>query len=366
MFRFLIVLFFILYTSHHAAGQKPPLVFHHLSVADGLSENTIRTITEDKKGYMWFGCEDGLNKYNGYEFKIYRNDLNNPYSVSSRNITYLFTDSKDRLWIVTSNGLNLYDPILDIFYNFKNNKYAALKPLSGNIEGITEDKDGILWVTTRDNGLFKITSLDKVPRRMSPPFEENCKHLDFLIQDTDTTLMIGSWDGLFTFNIKTEKFTDLRPLYGRGYEVRNIYKDEKQNLWISTTDGLKIISKEGTLTKYEHDEQNTNSIGGNNLNNVIPYKKDVVLIGIDGEGIDMFDIKRHLFYHYYDELSSPNINSLYKDSKGDIWAGTYLNGMNYSNTTTNLFVLNKNSPYTTRSINRGIVTGFIKDANQNC
>src|SRR4051812_1999983 len=197
MFRFLVVLFFIVCTSLNVAGQKPPLVFHHLTVADGLSENTIRAIVEDNRGYMWFGCEDGLNKYNGYEFTIYRNIPDNPYSISSRNITDLFIDSKKQLWVVTSNGLNLYDPILDIFYNFNNNKYPALKPLSGNIEGITEDKEGVIWVTTRDNGLYKIISLDKVPKRMSPPFEENCKHLDYLIPENDSTLLIGTWDGLF-------------------------------------------------------------------------------------------------------------------------------------------------------------------------
>lgn len=361
MFRFLVVLFFILCTSLNVVGQKPPLVFHHLTVADGLSENTIRAIAEDDKGYMWFGCEDGLNKYNGYEFTIYRNIADNPYSISSRNITELFIDSKKRLWVVTSNGLNLYDPILDIFYNFQSNKYPALKPLYGNIEGITEDKEGIIWVTTRDNGLYKIISLNEVPRRMSPPFEENCKHLDYLIPENDSTLLIGTWDGLFRFNKKTEKFMDLRPQYGRGYEVRSIFKDEKENLWVSTTDGLKIISKEGALSIIKHDENNVNSLGGNNLNNVIPYKKDIYLIGIDGLGIDMYDTKKQLFYHYSDELSSPNLNSLYKDSKGDIWAGTYLNGMNYSNTTTNLFVLKKNDPNSRRAIQKGIITGFLKD-----
>ena len=363
MFRFLVVLFFIVCTSQQVVGQKPPLVFHHLTVADGLSENTIRSIIEDGKGYMWFGCEDGLNKYNGYEFRIFRNDINNPFSISSRNITGLFIDSKKNLWVITSNGLNLYDPILDIFYNFNNNKYAALKPLNGNIEGIAEDKEGVLWVTTRDNGLYKIVSLNQVPKRMSPPFEENCKHLDYLIPENDSTLLIGTWDGLFRFNKKTEKFIDLRPQYGRGYEVRSIYEDEKKNLWISTTAGLKIISKEGYLTRIEHDETNVNSLGGNNLSNVIPYKKDIFLIGIDGLGIDMYDTKKQTFYHYSDELSSPNLNSLYMDSKGDIWAGTYLNGMNYSNTTTNLFVLKKNDPNSKKAIHKGIITGFLKDHN---
>jgi two-component system, sensor histidine kinase ChiS len=365
MFRFIVLLFFVVYTSLPVAGQKTPLVFHNLTVADGLSENTIRSIVEDSRGYMWFGCEDGLNKYNGYEFEIYRSDDSNPYSISSRNITHLYQDSKKRLWIVTSNGLNLYDPILNLFYNYKNNKYPALKYLTGIIEGLTEDNKGNLWVSTRDRGLFKVSTLDKAPKRMMSPFIENCKHLDFLLQEDDSTLMIGTWDGLFRFNILTEKFTDLRPLYGRGYEVRSMYKDGDKNLWISTTEGLKIISKQGFLTKYQHDEKDPHTIGGNNLNSVIPYREGVYLIGIDGAGVDLFDSKKNIFHHYSEELSSPNTNSIYKDSKGDIWVGTYLNGMNYSNTTTNLFVLKKNNPYSKKSIKKGIITGFLKDVHKN-
>jgi two-component system sensor histidine kinase ChiS len=132
------------------------LVFHHLSVDDGLSENTIRATIEDKNGYMWFGCEDGLNKYDGYEFTVYRNDNIDTFTITSRNIKFLYIDSKERLWIVTSNGLNIYDPFLDIFYNYRNNKYPALKPLKGDIAGIVEDKKGNIWVSTAEDGLFKI------------------------------------------------------------------------------------------------------------------------------------------------------------------------------------------------------------------
>ncbi|HEY8402624.1 MAG TPA: two-component regulator propeller domain-containing protein [Cytophagaceae bacterium] len=346
-------------------SQKPSLVFHHLSVNDGLSENTVRTITEDKKGFMWFGCEDGLNKYDGYKFTVYRNDNDNPYSISSRNIKYLFLDSKNNLWILTSKGINIYDPVLDIFYNFKNPKYAALKDLDGDIGGIEEDPQGNIWVSTSEDGLFKIESLDAPPIQYKPPFDDNSKHLHFLFLETKSSFLVGTRDGLLRFNVETEEFIDLRMKYGKGYEIRSIFQDDVKNTWLCTSNGLRIILPTGDYKEYFHNPSDPNSINGNNVINVVSYKDGNYLIGIDGGGLDYFDIKKQKFYHYTDELSSTNINSLYKDSKGDIWVGTYLNGINYSNPTTNLFFLTKNNLYSNKSIKAGIITRFLQDRNGN-
>jgi ligand-binding sensor domain-containing protein len=178
-------------------------------------------------------------------------------------------------------------------------------------------------------------------------------------------LWVGTRDGLLKFNTNTETFRDMRTAYGRGYEVRSIYKDNTGNYWLCTSSGLKVIFKDGRMKEYSHDPSNPNGISGNNVIDVIPYKNGNYLIGVDGGGIDYFDVLHEKFYHYTEELSSTNINCLYKDSKGDIWAGTYLNGMNYSNTTTNLFVLKKNNQYAETCIRKGIVTSFLKDRQDN-
>lgn len=346
-------------------GQKPSLVFHHISVDDGLSENTIRATIEDQKGFIWFGCEDGLNKFDGYEFKIYRNDNSNLYSISSRNIKQLYLDRQGRLWVLTSSGLNLYDAVKDIFYSYKNDTHIALKPLSGDIGGIEEDSKGNIWVSTVDHGLYKIESLDKPALKIATPFNDNSKHLSFLIQDSDTSLLVGTRDGLLRINTRSYLFSDLRSFYGRGYEVRSILIDKDHAVYLSTSKGLKIINRVGKMREYVYDANNPQGINGDNLVNIVPYNDGNYLVGIDGGGIDYFDVKKEKFYHYVDELSSPNINCLYKDSKGDIWAGTFLNGVNYSNATTNLFVLKKNNQYSDYSIKKGIISCFLKDAKQN-
>src|SRR6478609_1504112 len=356
-----IIVFFVL-NAVNLFGQKPALVFHHLSVDDGLSENTVRAIIEDERGYMWFGTEDGLNKYDGYEFVTYRNDKNDTSTLSSRNIKVLFKDSKKNLWVLTTSGVNVYDPVQNAFYSSRNKKYPALKPLNGDIAGITEDSKGNIWVSTVDDGLFKIESLYKAPKKINYPFEDLSKHLYALCFDGDSALWVGTRDGLLKYNTVTGKFTDYRKLYDRGYEIRHILKEADGSLWLSTSSGLMIISPDGKIKKYQFDMSNPKGISGNNVMGVVPYKPYIYLVSVDGGGIDYFNVKSQVFQHYDEELSSTNVNSLYKDSKNDIWVGTYLNGINYSNPTTNLFVLKKNNLFSEQSIREGIVTSFLKDS----
>ncbi|MFN3404380.1 MAG: two-component regulator propeller domain-containing protein [Cytophagaceae bacterium] len=350
--------------SFYSFGQKPNLVFHHLSVHDGLSENTIRGILQDKKGFMWFATEDGLNRYDGYNFYIYKKNSNDKFSLSSSNIKGIFLDSKNYFWVLTNNGLNIYDPVHDMFYNYRNNRYPVLKFVPGNMEYIVEDSFGDIWVVAGEEGMYKISSLSEKPDHYEYQVEESTRFIS-LQQESDTSMWIGTMDGLFRFNTLTKEFTDLRQKYGRGYEVRTMYRDVLGNLWMCTTNGLKIIFKSGEMKEYLHNPTNPYSINGNNIMNVVQYKDGNYLVAIDGAALDYFDISTDKFYHYKDELSSNNVTYLYKDPQGDLWAGTFLNGISFSNSSTNLFVHIKNNPYAANSIKKGIVTRFLKDRNGN-
>lgn len=352
-----------------AQGQKSSFVFHHLSIKDGLSESTVRCIAEDTKGFMWFGTEDGVNKYDGYKFSIYKNNPKDNYSISSSILRSFYSDRKGNLWMGSRHGLNLYDHQLDRFYNYNSNDYPALKNLRGQIEGITEDNLGNLWVIEGTEGLCKITSLDKEPQKFSFSHFQNISFLTNIAVDRKNNCWVGTTDGILKFDLKANKFIDLRPVFGKGYHVRKIHIDPNQNVWLSTTQGLKCIEfQTGKLKEYMHDPRNPQSLNGNNVLQVIPYE-DKFLIAIDGDGIDLFDPKKETFDHYTVEsgsqLSSNNITSLYKDTRGTLWAGTFMNGMNFSNITTNFFVYVKNNASSLQEIMKGVVTCFLKDRNQN-
>ncbi|MDB5271817.1 MAG: Signal transduction histidine kinase [Chitinophagaceae bacterium] len=346
----------------YAQDQKPTLGFCHLSINDGLSENTVRAIIEDGNGYMWFGSEDGLNRFDGYNFVAYHNDKNETTTLSSRNIKFLFNDSKKNLWILTTNGINIYDPQYDNFCNYRNNKFAALKNLNVDLSGITEDRKGTIWIASIDDGLFKIESLHQASQQLVYPYNDMSKHFLTLLSENDSTLWIGTRDGLLKFNPLSGQYTDCRAQYGKGYDVRQIYKDKEGNMWLCTSQGLKVINQNHELKEYMFNSNNSTGISGNNVISMIPYNDHSYFIAVDGGGLDLFNTLNESFLHYKDELSSKNIVSIYKDTKGDIWVGTYLNGINYSNSTTNLFVLKKNNFLSNNSIKEGIVTRFLKDS----
>lgn len=367
--NFLILLFFIVCLNFSSYGQVPSHVFHQLSVKDGLCEGTVRAIVEDSRGFMWFGTEDGLNKYDGYKFSVYKNDSDNKFSVSSNNIKCLLSDSKGNLWIGTRHGLNLYDPIQDKFFNYTSPGYEALKYTNGDIEAITEDKSGVLWLVSETFGLLKINSLNEVPEKYNYQSNDSYGSFCSVEVEKDGNLLLGSTDGLFRFNTKFKTFEDLRNKYGNDFQVRDIYYDKNDNLWLATTKGLKCVSKNtGTVKSYYHKLGDEKSLNGNNTNRFLP-ENNTFLIAIDGSGVDLMDPDMETFHHYSKEsgtqLSSNNITAIYRDTKGTLWLGTYLNGINFSNSTTNFFVLVKNNSTSSRNIKAGIVTCFLTDSRGN-
>lgn len=363
-FFFLLLLFI---QSFHLIAQKPRLIFHQLNLNHGLSENTVRCILEDQKGFMWFGTQHGLNKYDGYKFKTYLHNPSDTFSISNNSNKFLFKDSKGNLWCITRDGLNLYDPIADRFYNYRSPLHKGLHPIRGDIEAMAEDANGTLWIAGGSEGLFKLQSLTEISEKYH--FNSNDLSAIFISikPDKNGLLYVGTRDGLLLFNPKQATFTDLRPFYGKGYQVRNIHIDKKGRVWLATTEGMKMIDRpNGIFKEFFNNPLDEFSLNNNNTFDIVPDQSGNLFIAIDGGGIDYYDINTDKFYHYTStngsQLSSNNITSILLDSKENLWAGTFLNGINFSNTTTNLFAVVKNTPYNTKTIQQGIVTNFLMDS----
>jgi signal transduction histidine kinase/ligand-binding sensor domain-containing protein len=337
---------------------------------DGLSENSIRCIIEDKTGFMWFGTEDGINRFDGYEFKQFRSNYQNDFSLSSGHIKSFFLDQKGYLWICTRDGVNLFDHKKEKFYNYKNLYHKAFRPIKGDIEMMTQDMKGNYYIAGNDQGLFKISDLDKECHQFKINEKGLSSIITFLCFVDDENMLVGTQDGVYNFNVISERFTSLKYKYGKDYQVKHIYHDTKSGLtFLSTSVGLKIIYKNGITKTFTHDPEDPFSMIGNNVIQVTSFKNGNFLVGVDGSGIDYFDIKKEKFYHYTcdneSQLSANNVTCLFVDSKTDLWVGTFLNGINFSNNTTNLFVLIKNNTGNNHSIKKGIVSDFLIDKNKN-
>src|ERR1700750_2484355 len=138
-------------------SQTPKLRWTHLSGEQGLSNNTIETIFQDSRGFIWIGTRDGLNRYDGQQMTVYRNDPADPHSLSDSYIKCITEDQNHQLWIGTTNGLNRLDRSTDHFTRFKYN----------NINALLTDHKGRLWVASAGGGLNFLDPNDTIFHRYS-------------------------------------------------------------------------------------------------------------------------------------------------------------------------------------------------------
>ena len=208
--------------------------FEHLTVGDGLSGSVVECIMRDSKGFMWFGTRNGLNRYDGYKFTIYRHDVNNPKSISNNWISGgIIEDSKGDLWIGTlGGGLNRFDRDKEIFFQYKHDDKDPNSICNNFIQYIYEDKSGNLWICTA-GGLSKVAaheildandSIKFVNYKNNPedPYSLSDDYITSAYEDNEGVLWIGTASGINLLNKGSERFINKNNLSAESYPfIRN-------------------------------------------------------------------------------------------------------------------------------------------------
>ncbi|MCH8021107.1 histidine kinase, partial [candidate division KSB1 bacterium] len=147
-------LIFIFFLNSYSYSQRSDIKFERISINEGLSQNNVTSIVQDRRGFMWFGTLDGLNKFDGYTFKVYKHLPSEPNSLSANTISTIFADKSDNLWIGTmAAGLNKLNFRTEQFTRYQHEPDNE-QSISGNrVRAILEDRSGNLWIGTRDGGL---------------------------------------------------------------------------------------------------------------------------------------------------------------------------------------------------------------------
>ncbi|WP_171037818.1 hybrid sensor histidine kinase/response regulator [Dyadobacter luticola] len=333
--RFLHLLFLSLYGLTIASAQNRTLQLAPLSGSENFSQNSIHCILQDSYGFMWFGTQDGLNKYNGYGIQVFKNNKNEPTSLSANHITSICEDLDGNLWIGTrTGGLNKYDRAKDHFTRFVN-KEGDPHSINGNqINVVCKDSQSNIWVGTPSGLNFlkrNARSFQNIPLGPLDQPEE----VRAIFEDSRQNIWIGTNRGLI---LRKKNATSLQ--YYRDHDLKNqdnsvlsISEDDGGNIWIGCAGGLKLLDKKtGTFRQYAV-EPDKNSVGGiNPIICLLKTRNNQFWLG-SNTTLQLFDATDKKLVQLNDrtdgESRMPNdgIYSLFEDKSGVLWIGTSSQGI---------------------------------------
>lgn len=310
--------------------------FKRVSVNEGLSQCAVTCILQDHLGFMWFGTADGLNRFDGYEFKTFRHQAHNPNSLSDNYIQCLLEDKKHNMWIGTMGaGLTYYDRSNNRFTRFKFDLRDKNSLSSNNIYSVYEDEDTVLWIGT-ENGLNRFEPAKKTFRRYKPGGDFSYTIFS-IAEDKKGNLWLGTNKGVHLFNKATGEFTHLQGMSGAEDEtvVNHIYIDKKERWWFGTSDGLFNFNPGNKKFKSYFADGKQGSLESENVTRTYEDRTGNIWVGTT-HGLHLLNESTGTFTSYlnnpYDPstLSHNTILAIYEDESGVLWTGTFGGGINMS------------------------------------
>lgn len=330
---------------HFSPAKDTDITFEHLTSKDGLSSNSVLCILQDHRGFMWFGTSDGLNRFDGNKFTIYRTEPGNPNSLNSNDIRSLYEDRHGVLWIGATGGLNRLDREKDQFIYYPDQLKYPNSQHNNHVTKIYEDRQGVLWIGT-SGGLKQLDRGKKLFIRCQLTADDsnnlNVRAITTIYEDRQGKLWIGTEGGLYQLD------------RGKNLMIRNkhqpadfsimgimnisaIYEDKKGHLWIGTPgNGLhRWDAEKEQFIPYKNLPHHPNSLSGNKINSIHEDQWGVLWIGTDN-GLDLLVLGETGEYFLHAKhrpkesgsLSSNSVYPIYPDPQGILWVGTLGGGIN--------------------------------------
>jgi ligand-binding sensor domain-containing protein/signal transduction histidine kinase len=305
--------------------------FDKITIEDGLSQSSGLSMVQDTHGFMWIGTEDGLNRYDGYDFKIYKNNEADDTSIAGNWIIDLFVDSKGNLWIGTdAHGLSMYVPETDTFINNLHNPRDSSTISSNAVTSITEDREGFLWAATED-GLNRFDTEKRTFQRFTTRDGLSSNSVLSVLSNRRGDLWTGGENGILSKLDEDDMRFESIKIDDEDTDIVIIAEDKEGFLWLGSGNGLykfNPLSYESVL--FRHDPEDSDSLVYNDIQGIVEDNDGRIWIGTDG-GLSILDSgKFHTVKSSLEEGSLINnfIRSITKDKMGIIWIGTFAGGIN--------------------------------------
>ena len=338
----------ILFSHLPVRAQQEKIAFKHLTIDDGLSQNAVYAILQDRQGFMWLGTKDGLNRYDGYSFTVYQHNPFDSTSLSANYITALFEDRRGVIWIGTvDGGLNCLPHKAGSFQRIhslasRSQNFSALE-----ITEITEDSAGMMWVGTRGDGLWRFSPDDiqasgavACTRFVHASGQENSlssNSINALWVDRRGTLWIGTTNKLDLFRLEQGSagfahFTifaknPLAPQSAHDSSITAIYEDSKGRFWLGTLSGLSLFDPgNGSYRNFPHHYE-IHRYGWGAVTGIVEDQAGQLWLATPGE-LMRFNPADHSYDYFRHDplapqsLSYNSVSSLARDRTGVLWFGT--------------------------------------------
>lgn len=363
MKRFVLLLISCL-AHFYASAQQKEYTFINYSSKNGLASNSINAILQDKYGFMWFGTEDGLNRFDGQAFRLYRHKEGDSSSLQRGPVMAMTLDSRGNMWVATNLSLSLFNPNTDGFTHFDFTNY-------GWILSIRADSAGKLWVGTY-NGLFLFDpDTGKVRAFPAGPHEKpEVIHCIFL--DSKKNTWIGSDNGLYLLDLPTGRYirylayekTKLIPAYGA---IRCITEDNAGHLWIGTHHkGLaRLNPKTGVIDQYYSEKSDPFSLSSNSIHKLIFDRSGDLWVGTES-GVDIFKPSTGTAIRLNNTPANPYgvttkgraVREIFIDNDGIYWIAIHQGGVNKYDTNLAYFKHKQHNPFDPNGLSTSSVMAF--------
>jgi len=343
-------------------AQSSAIPLTYLGVENGLSNNVVNSLYLDHYGFMWMGTYDGLNRYDGYHFKVFRNGWEDEHSLINNHITVLTGDRKNRVWVGTQKGVSYYDYADSKFHHLVYQDRGRKNEVSYAVNSIAISEASTVYVATEEKGLFMLEKNSGAAERI--PFAKN---FDFtvkaLYRDKNQTLWLFIKDvGICRYD---HGQNTIRLVTNAIRSVTCITKGTDQMLWVGTERGLFQLDKaKGSLTRF------SGHLSDENIMSLLLDEKQKLWISTDGGGITIYDAKTHKTDYLTAGkekglLSSNSVAQVYEDGESRKWIATLRGGVNVIDPENEQFTTIKNDPLNRNSLINNFVLSFSEDEHKN-
>ncbi|MCP3982342.1 MAG: PAS domain S-box protein [bacterium] len=365
------------------AAQNTVVHFERIGLAHGLSHRDVNVVFGDSVGFMWFGTQDGLNRYDGLDFRVYKHDASNPDSLRDDFVWDIDEDSLGNLWIGTrSGGVSRWDRTTDRFTHYRHDPQNAATLSSDRVREIEIAADGGIWVSTFEHGVNRIDPATGTVTRFRNDPDDPASLLDdrtrALYVDGDGEVWVGTLSGLSRLDPLRERFTHYRfdadrpssliddrvrsihedaggniwvgtfaglcrferstgrwvRYVDEPLRVRSVFEDSESRIWIGTDNGLRLLLPgTGTFTSFNNDTADDRSLSANRVTSLFEDPTGILWIGTFGGGINKWNPATLAFSHYRSQTGQPGLSSnqvmaLSEAEDGTLWIGTFGGGLN--------------------------------------